>query len=235
MLRGSLDRRRSCGATLPDILLGDWARVRQVCRSIHPLDDGQDRTVIRAVLVLHGLNAGALQDGKLAGVITLLRLPLGVDILEGVGEVDRVARELRGAAKELLALDHHHEAALGAFTWRRRRRLQVGIDPTLGRLTLLEPQPAGGDVVEVGDKGRVGDFPVSAFIPQKPSAGLGVVFDKARERGAGAADIESHVYSPFAVELEAEDLRAIGARGGVGPVELVVVGNEEVAELLRVA
>jgi hypothetical protein len=143
------------------------------------------------VLVLHRLGAGAGHHRQLPRVPVALRQPGGVDLADGVADVDRGAGQLGAAAEELLAEHRQHEAALEALAGRRRRPVEGRVDHPLRRLALLEAEPAGADVGQVGDEGRPPDLLVAVLATGEPLVGLGVVLGVGLER-ARAADVEDH-------------------------------------------
>src|SRR5690606_4320333 len=62
-----------------------------------------------------------------------------------------------------------------------------------------EAQPSGADVLQIEKEGRTRDLLVAAFgRTHEPLVSLGIVLDVGLDN-AGAADIETHCVSPFAL------------------------------------
>src|SRR5690606_32310663 len=108
-------------------------------------------------------------------------------------------RELDGAAEEFRAVGGDDKTALEVFAGRRRRAIERRIDHPLGRLAFSEAQPSGADVLQIEKEGRTRDLLVAAFgRTHEPLVSLGIVLDVGLDN-AGAADIETHCVSPFAL------------------------------------
>ena len=108
---------RLCRAAAPHLVRLHRTDVGQIVRAIDPLRNNEFWTVIGAVPIFHRLDRFAGDNRKLAAIRAAPGFPFRVDILERVGEMDRVAAKLRCAAQKFQAIDHHHEAAPEPLSW----------------------------------------------------------------------------------------------------------------------